>query len=183
MGGGATELELLLLGTGVSTGVPQIACVLPSCTCDCAVCKEALGDARSPNRRCNVSALVRVGGRTVLIDCGKTIREAALRHFPTLGVGGVDAIVLTHGHAHAMYGLVDMRDIQRHHTGSTAVFLNQHTYIVCRKVFPYLVPTDGDKKEDVARCVASLTWHVQRAHSSASRRWAPTPTCSSTRCR
>lgn len=96
---GFVVAELVLLGTGVSTALPQIGCVLPSATKKCPVCWDGLRNPSSPNRRCNVSALVRVDDRAVLIDCGKTIREAALRYFPTLGVGGVSSIVLTHGHA------------------------------------------------------------------------------------
>lgn len=132
-----------------------------------------------PNRRGNVSALVRVRGRTVLIDCGKTIREAAIQHFPALGVTEIDAIVLTHGHADAIFGLDDARDIQREGVArkvngkiqwtlqqTTPIFLNEDTMRVCQNVFPYLIPehqqahADPKKEKDIPRRVASLTWKV-----------------------
>lgn len=115
---------------------------------------------------------MRAAGKTVLIDCGKTIREASMRHFPQLGVRNVDAIVLTHGHADAVLGLDDARDIQLGpkrivkkngvvtwgKTIPTPVFLNEPTAAVCRRAFPYLMPTDDS--DDVQRRVSSLDWHV-----------------------
>jgi phosphoribosyl 1,2-cyclic phosphodiesterase len=68
----------------------------------CSVCQCGNVNPFSPNRRCNVSALVRVNGKSVMLDIGKTAREACLRHFPKLGVKTVDAVVLTHGHADAV---------------------------------------------------------------------------------
>lgn len=94
--------ELIFLGTGVSTGLPQIGCVLPSAEHYCAVCLDALENENSPNRRCNVSALLRVDGHNIMIDCGKTMRESALRYFPKFDVDGLDSIVITHGHCDAM---------------------------------------------------------------------------------
>lgn len=137
----------------------------------CKVCHDAL-DPKSKNCRCNVTALVRHSGYNVLIDCGKTIRETALRHFPRLGVESVDAIVLTHGHADAVLGLDDARDIQRGaerivaEDGSvtwgevtpTPVYLNEDTMAVCRKVFPYLLPVEASNKKDISRRVASILW-------------------------
>lgn len=109
-----------------------------------------------------------------MIDCGKTIRETAMRNFPKLGIRQVDAIVLTHGHADAMLGLDDARDIQ---TGAkrvtidgrlqwtppdpTPVFLNEDTMRVCRNVFPYLMPPElqpNAEKQDISRRVAAVDW-------------------------
>lgn len=119
-----------------------------------------------------------MAGHTVLIDCGKTIRESTMRHFPTLGVENVDAIVLTHGHADAILGLDDARDIQMSHSKfshngvvswtppkPTPVFLNHDTMEVCRNAFPYLMPPENRKRSsdkqkfDVPRRVAALVWN------------------------
>lgn len=127
----------------------------------------------SKNRRCNVSALVRAAGKTVLIDCGKTIREAAMTHFPSLGVRNVDAIVLTHGHADAVLGLDDARDIQfgpkRIVTDGTVtwgdnvptpVYLNESTAAVCHRSFPYLIPKTNQDDSNNKRRVSALEWNI-----------------------
>lgn len=101
------------------------------------------------------------------------MREAALRHFPTLGVEAVDAIVLTHGHADAMQGLDDMRDIQRYdyrhpeRNKATPVYLNDDTFAVCKRAFPYLVPVHNDDDDDnnnSMRRVSSIDWRVFQPH-------------------
>ena len=169
--------EFVILGSGVSTGIPRISCIIrPKLANYCQVCKDANENPFSKNRRCNVSALVKMENQTVLIDCGKTIREASMRHFPLLGINTINAIVLTHGHADAVLGLDDARDIQS--SGSyivngvkkwkppepTPVFLNQDTMNVCKKVFPYLMPEDeqNSEKKDIQRRVASLSWNMYK---------------------
>lgn len=170
--------EFVILGSGVSTGLPRISCIIrPTSEYRCTVCHDALHTPDSKNRRCNVSALIRAAGRTVLIDCGKTIRESTMRHFPSLKVRNVDAIVLTHGHADAILGLDDARDIQmappRLVVGNevrygkvdpTPVYLNQPTMAVCKNVFPYLMPPEGPTanaaEEALQRRVSRLNWHV-----------------------
>lgn len=169
--------EFVILGSGVSTGIPRISCIIRPEESSCVVCQDAVRTPNSKNRRCNVSALVRSAGYTILIDCGKTIRESAMRHFPKLNVRNVDAIVLTHGHADAVLGLDDTRDIQvdprpLYVNGTTRwsepvptpVFLNEETMATCRNVFPYLMPPDKSSKRDVKRRVSALDWRVYGEH-------------------
>lgn len=172
--------EFVILGSGVSTAIPRISCIIrPTEEWTCKVCHDAQNNPQSKNRRTNVAALVRHSGKTVLIDCGKTIREAAMRHFPRLGVRNVDSIVFTHGHADALLGLDDCRDIQLGAKRSiekgvvrwgtpepTPVYLNEDTMRVCRNVFPYLVPPSdlikngNSVKKDIPRRVAAIDWNV-----------------------
>ncbi|PXF42543.1 putative hydrolase [Gracilariopsis chorda] len=172
--------EFVILGSGVSTSVPKINCIIrPSDEGVCQVCRHAFENPFSKERRNNVCALVRHSGKTVLIDCGKTMRDSTMRQFPKLGVRDVDAIVLTHGHADAVLGLDDARDLQRGPTrhmengravwrgpAPTPVYLNEETMEVCRRVFPYLMPrSEATKngqhiKKDIPRRVASLDWKV-----------------------
>lgn len=184
--------EFVILGSGVSTGLPRISCIIrPTSEYRCTVCHDALNTPDSKNRRCNVSALIRAAGYTVLIDCGKTIRESTMRHFPALKVRNVDAIVLTHGHADAILGLDDARDIQMApprivvgnevrygKTDPIPVYLNQPTMDVCKNVFPYLMPSNhtavdsADKK--LNRRVSRLNWQVY-THNDYFKPFKPIP--------
>lgn len=87
-------MELTFLGTGTSTGVPQIGC-------GCEVCRSA--DPR--DRRLRTSALVRIGGHRLLIDCGPDFRQQILRE----GSPNIDALLVTHTHYDHLGGIDDLR--------------------------------------------------------------------------
>lgn len=59
--------------------------------------------------------------RCVLIDCGKTFREVILNLFPKHGLKEVSALLLTHGHADAILGMDDLRDLQIYEVGGLVV--------------------------------------------------------------
>lgn len=86
---------LTFLGTGTSTGVPQMGC-------GCAVCRS--DDRR--DRRLRTSALLETGdGRRVLFDCGPDFRQQMLR----LPFSRIDAVLITHEHYDHVGGLDDLR--------------------------------------------------------------------------
>lgn len=85
---------ITFLGTGTSQGVPVISC-------GCPVCRSS--DPRDKRLRC--SAMVRYGGKTLLIDAGPDFRQQMLR----AGVTSPDAILLTHQHKDHTAGLDDVR--------------------------------------------------------------------------
>ncbi len=88
-------IEVLVLGSGTSMGVPTM-------TCACAVCRSP--DPR--NRRMRSSALLTTpDGYRVLIDCSTDFREQSLR----FGIDDVDALLLTHAHADHIGGLDELR--------------------------------------------------------------------------
>ena len=61
-------MKITFLGTGTSTGVPEVGC-------KCEVCTSA--DPR--DNRLRSSALVEDGDTTLLIDCGPDFRAQMLR--------------------------------------------------------------------------------------------------------
>lgn len=87
-------MNVTFLGTGTSTGVPQIGC-------HCPVCSSA--DKR--DRRLRSSALVQVDGLNILIDAGPDFRQQML----DAEAPPVDALLLTHSHYDHVGGIDDMR--------------------------------------------------------------------------
>lgn len=87
--------KLTILGTGTSTGVPQIGC-------RCEVCTST--DRR--DARLRTSAVLETDkGNVILFDCGPDFRQQMLgRPFCRL-----DAVLLTHEHSDHVAGLDDIR--------------------------------------------------------------------------
>lgn len=86
---------LTILGSGTSSGVPQLRC-------ECAVCRSA--DPRDRRRRC--SALLAVeSGPSILIDAGPDLHPQLL----AAGSPRIDACLITHSHYDHVGGLDDLR--------------------------------------------------------------------------
>lgn len=90
----ADTVEVIVLGTGTSHGVPMIGC-------DCAVCTS--DDPR--DRRTRPSIWVRYGGVCFLIDTATELRLQCLAN----DIRRVDAVLFTHHHADHVAGLDDLR--------------------------------------------------------------------------
>ncbi|CAK9096288.1 Putative hydrolase C777.06c [Durusdinium trenchii] len=141
--------SVVFLGTGTSAANPSLSCVLGlngRAHGGCEVCRKGQEGPPHENKnvRLNPSILVKrvapQGGQVshVLFDCGKTFREGALRWFLRRDIPYVDAVVLTHDHADAIFGLDDLRLVQ--HRGKTLnVFSSMATYEKIKCAFPYLI--------------------------------------------
>lgn len=88
------SLQLEFLGTGTSTGVPQLRC-------GCEVCRST--DPHDQRLRC--SAIVRYQGKNILIDCGPDFRQQMLR----ASNDNIDALLITHIHYDHVGGIDDLR--------------------------------------------------------------------------
>lgn len=94
------SMELEILGSGTSHGIPVIGCPCPVC---------ASTDPR--DNRMRASALVRDDdGTAILIDAGPEFRIQALRSRIT----HLDAVLITHTHADHIHGLDDIRIFTAH---------------------------------------------------------------------
>ena len=92
-------MKITILGSGTSTGVPEIGCTCP-------VCMSA--DPRDKRLRC--SGLVEVDGVRILIDCGPDFREQMIR---LDDFKPIDAVLITHEHYDHVGGLDDLRPFCR----------------------------------------------------------------------
>ena len=111
------KLKISFLGTGTSTGIPQIAC-------KCKVCQST--DKR--DKRLRASVLIECGEEKILIDAGPDLRAQLLN----AGVTKLSGVLLTHEHYDHVGGLDDIRPL-----GEIAVYAETRVLRHIRKVMPY----------------------------------------------
>lgn len=114
-------MKLLFLGTGTSTGVPQIGCKCAACT------------SLDPNdKRLRCSALLTTdAGRNILIDCGPDLRTQLLcARSPK-----IDAVMITHSHYDHVGGIDDLRPYC--HSEALKVYCTQDVERDLRARIPY----------------------------------------------
>lgn len=117
------RLEVIILGSGGSPGVP-----MPGC--DCAVCRSD-----DPlNRRTRCSLLVRAPGGNILVDTSTDLRQQALRE----RIERIDAVLYTHGHADHVHGIDDLRPFNHRQGQAIPVYGEEATIRHLHRVFPYI---------------------------------------------
>jgi len=89
-----SKLEVVILGSGTSQGVPVVGCT-------CTVC----GSSNPCDKRLRSSILVRNNETTIVIDAGPDFRQQMLRE----KARKLDAVVITHNHKDHTGGLDDVR--------------------------------------------------------------------------
>lgn len=114
-------MKLTILGSGTSTGVPEIGCQCMVCTSD---------DVR--DKRLRASALLDTGNERILIDCGPDFREQMLRlnSFKKL-----DAVLITHEHYDHVGGLDDLRPFCRF--GEIPIIADNYAATHLKERMPY----------------------------------------------
>jgi len=110
-------MDLVFLGSGTSTGVPQIGCKCNTCM-----------SANSKDKRLRASVLITEGNNRILIDCGPDLRQQLLQN----NVDSLTAILLTHDHYDHVGGLDDVRPL-----GETQLYAEKRVLSVIRRNMPY----------------------------------------------
>jgi len=113
-------MKIRFLGTGTSTGVPEIGC-------NCAVCTST--DHR--DKRLRTSVLVTVNDKRILIDCGPDFRQQMLG----LPFEKLSAVLLTHEHYDHVGGLDDMRPFNRF--GDIDIYAEKYVINILLSRIPY----------------------------------------------
>ncbi|NNF44062.1 MAG: MBL fold metallo-hydrolase, partial [Phycisphaerales bacterium] len=126
------DLELVVLGSGTSAGVPVIGC-------GCEVC--ASEDPR--DRRTRTSACLRFVDRSgqprvILLDASPDLREQALRH----RLDRCDAIVFTHNHVDHTFGLDEVRRFNALMKASIDVYAESRTMEFLHRVYQHIFRRD-----------------------------------------
>ena len=113
-------MQVTFLGTGTSTGIPQIGCT-------CSVCTST--DPR--DSRLRTSAIVEIEGKNILIDCGPDFRQQMLRFH----IKRIDAVLVTHIHYDHTGGIDDLRPFGEN--GTVPIYLEPSVAEGIRNRLPY----------------------------------------------
>jgi len=129
------ELELTILGSGTSTGVPVIGCA-------CDVCSSTVPQ----NNRTRCSALLSWQGKQILLDSSTDFRQQALRE----GIRQIDAVLFTHAHADHIHGIDDLRVFTVRGEKIIPIYGAAETLEMIRRGFSYIF-TDAPEPGFVPR--------------------------------
>ena len=114
------EMKVQFLGTGTSTGVPQIGC-------RCDVCIS--NDLR--DKRLRSSVRIEVENKVLLIDCTPDFRQQMM-NIPFVKI---DGILFSHEHYDHVGGIDDLRPFSRF--GSVDLYMEHHLEKVVKERMPY----------------------------------------------
>ena len=113
-------MKLLFLGTGTSTGIPQIGC-------SCEVCQSV----NPKDKRLRTSLLVTINNKNILIDCGPDFRQQMLSN----NIKNLDAVLLTHHHYDHISGLDELRSFTNNK--AMPVYAEEYVEETIKRIFPY----------------------------------------------
>ena len=124
-----SSIEVVILGTGTSHGVPMIGCKCAVCTSD---------DPR--DQRTRPSIWIRAGQSDILIDTTPELRLQCLAN----DIDRVDAVLYTHHHADHVAGLDDLRRFNHLMGRPISCHATEQTLASLRRMFSYAFEPGGD---------------------------------------
>ncbi len=136
-------MRVTFLGTGTSTGVPQVGC-------SCEVCTSS----NPHDKRLRTSLLVETARTRLLMDCGPDFRQQIL----SCEFRPIDAVFLTHEHYDHVGGIDDLRPFSVF--GEVPVYAQERVAGQLRQTLPYCFA------EHKYPGVPRLQLHVLRPHEA-----------------
>ncbi|MEO5907284.1 MAG: MBL fold metallo-hydrolase [Saprospiraceae bacterium] len=121
------SIEITLLGTGTSQGIPVIGC-------NCKACKSS--DPK--DKRTRTAAFVQVDDTGLAIDLGPDFRQQMLAN----NLSNVHAILLTHEHNDHISGLDDIRPINYLYKREIPIYGSGRSMLEIRRRFFYAFDPD-----------------------------------------
>src|SRR5687768_12983632 len=123
----STALEVTLLGTGTSQGIPVIGCT-------CKVCRSS--DPR--DNRTRTAAFIESAGTGIAIDLGPDFRQQMLAN----SISNVHAVLLTHEHNDHISGLDDIRPINFLYKRDIPIYGSARSLLEIKRRFFYAFDPD-----------------------------------------
>lgn len=146
--------ELIFLGTGTSQGVPVIGC-------PCEVC----GSDDPRDHRLRTSAVLKIGGKTIVFDVGPDFRQQMLRE----KICQIDAVLFTHEHNDHVVGLDDIRPYNFMKKGGLDIYATSRVLSEVEKRFPYVFdpnPYPGAPSVNTHRINETDKFYIEGLESS-----------------
>ncbi|KAA6352654.1 Ribonuclease BN [termite gut metagenome] len=119
-------MKIRILGSGTSTGVPEVGCTCEVCT-----------SCNPKDRRSRTSVLVQTDDANILIDCSPDFREQMMKQD---FFGKIDGVLVTHEHYDHVGGLDDLRPFNRF--GQIRIYAESYTANLIRMRVPYCFVED-----------------------------------------
>lgn len=116
-------LDISILGSGTSTGIPVVGC-------DCSVCRSS--EPRNQRTRCSI--LLHFEGHNILIDTSTDLRQQALRE----DIRHIDAVLFTHCHADHVHGIDDLRVFSLRSREAIPIYGDKETLRRISHLFDYI---------------------------------------------
>jgi phosphoribosyl 1,2-cyclic phosphate phosphodiesterase len=116
------KLEITVLGSGTSQGVPVIGC-------QCSVCQSN----DSKDKRLRSSILFSFGGENFVVDTGPDFRQQMLRE----DIRSLRAVLYTHSHKDHIAGMDDVRSFNFLEKRDMELYCNSETEEALRREFYY----------------------------------------------
>ena len=116
-------MNITILGSGTSQGVPVIAC-------NCDVCKSE----NSKDKRLRSSVLIEVDNQKIVVDTGPDFRQQMLNE----KVENIEAVLLTHEHKDHIAGLDDVRAFNHRWKKDMDIYCSENVEIALKREFHYV---------------------------------------------